>query len=173
MAITLENFAADCHAALTSLPGTPGREKVRDLLEQVLADPAFVSTYLPEGPPVRNVLYEDLELGFAIRAHRSSGPKGGKPHDHGPTWVIYGMAAGENTMTDWECLARPTDTAPGKAARLKDYVMKPGDAHLYDIGDVHSAHAKGDTRVLRVEGISMEKVKQLPYEAVDVARAAE
>ena len=47
MAITLEKFAADCHAALKSQPGTPGREKVRDLVKQVLADPAFVARYIP------------------------------------------------------------------------------------------------------------------------------
>ena len=31
----------------------------------------------------------------------------------------------------------------------------------------------GDTRVLRVEGINMDKVKKSSYEVVDVARVAE
>jgi hypothetical protein len=44
MAITLEKFAADCHAALKSQPGTPGREKVRALVQQALGDADFVST---------------------------------------------------------------------------------------------------------------------------------
>ena len=34
----------------------------------------------------------------------------------GPSWAIYGQAAGETIMTDWDCLARPTDGAPGKVA---------------------------------------------------------
>jgi hypothetical protein len=175
MAITLEKFAADCRAALTAQPGTPGREKVVDLVKQALSDPAFVSTYTAEGAAGRNVLYEDPELGFAILIYRSFGSKGGAPHDHGPTWVIYGIAFGETVMTDWDCLARPTDTEPGKAARLRDYLMKPGDAHLYDIGFLHSTEPKGDHRVLRVEGINMDKVKKLKlrYEAVDAAQAAE
>ena len=117
MAITLEKFAADCHDALKSQPGTPGREQVRKLVEQALADPEFVATYIPPGTPERHLLYEDPELGFAILAHGYVGPKGSKPHDHGPSWAIYGQAAGETIMTDWDCVARPTDGAPGKAGR--------------------------------------------------------
>ncbi|HET6307969.1 MAG TPA: hypothetical protein VFG12_12325 [Rhodopila sp.] len=166
MAITLETFAADCRAALQAQPGTPGREKVRKLVEQALADPHFVATYVPPGTPERHVLYEDPDLGFTILAHGYIGPKGSKPHDHGPSWAIYGQAAGETIMTDWDCLARPTDAAPGKAVAKRDYVMKPGDAYLYDIGVLHSPERKGDTRLLRIEGINLASVKRFAYEAV-------
>ena len=101
------------------------------------------------------------------------GPKSSKPHDHGPSWAIYGQAAGETIMTDWDCLARPTDGAPGKAAHVRDYVMKPGDAYLYDVGVLHSPERKGDTRLLRIEGLNMAKVKRFPYEAVTLSHAAE
>jgi len=173
MAITLEKFAADCQAALKAQPGTPGREKVRELVRQALSDPGFVAANVPEGTPERHVLYEDPELGFTILAHGYVGPKGSKPHDHGPSWAIYGQAAGETIMTDWKCVARPTDSEPGKAEAIRDYVMKPGDAYLYDIGVLHSPERKGDTRLLRIEGINMAKVKRFPYEAVEVAKAAE
>jgi hypothetical protein len=173
MAITLENFASDCHAALKSQPGTPGREKVRDLVKQALADPAFVSTYIPPGTPERHLLYEDAELGFAILAHGYVGAKSSKPHDHGPSWAIYGQAAGETTMTAWDCVGRPTASIPGKAVANHDYVMKPGDAYLYDVGVLHSPERKGDTRLLRVEGLNMAKVKRFPYEAVTLSQAAD
>ena len=173
MTITLDKFAADCHAALKSQLGTPGREQVRKLVEQALADPEFVSTYIPEGTPERHVLYEDAELGFAILAHGYVGPKSSKPHDHGPSWAIYGQAAGETIMTDWDCVARPTDGAPGKASANHDYVMKPGDAYLYDVGVLHSPERKDDTRLLRIEGLNMAKVKRFPYEAVTLSQAAE
>jgi hypothetical protein len=173
MATTLEKFAADCHAALKSQPGTSGREEVRKLVEQALADPAFVATYIPPGTPERHLLHEDAELGFAILAHGYVGPKSSKPHDHGPSWAIYGQAAGETIMTDWECLARPTDGAPGKASAIRDYVMKPGDAHLYDVGVLHSPERKHDTRLLRIEGLNMATVKRFPYEAVTLRQAAE
>ncbi len=173
MAITLEQFAADCHAALKAHPGTLGREKVRDLVKTALADPHFVATYIPPSTPERHVLYEDAEFGFTILAHGYVGAKGSKPHDHGPSWAIYGQASGETIMTDWACLARPTAGAPGKASAVRDYVMKPGDAYLYDVGVVHSPERKGDTRLLRIEGLNMAKVKRFPYESVATQQAAE
>lgn len=171
MAITLERFAADCRTALKENPGTKGREKVRDLVKQALADADFVAKHIPPGVPERHVLYEDPELGFTILAHGYVGPKGSKPHDHGPSWAIYGQAFGETIMTDWECIARPTDSQPGKARYIRDYVMKPGDAYLYDVGVLHSPERKDDTRLLRIEGINMGKVKRFPYEAVEKAAA--
>lgn len=173
MGITLEQFAAECRKAIEENPGTPGREKVRDLVKQVLADRSFVDTYIPEGVPERHVLYEDPDYGFTILAHGYVGPKGSKPHDHGPSWAIYGQAAGETIMTDWACVARPTETTPGKAAHVRDYVMKPGDAYLYDVGALHSPERKGDTRLLRIEGINMARVRRFPYEAAEAAPAAE
>jgi hypothetical protein len=171
MADKLETFAKNCRDALLAEPGTPGREKVRDLAKQVLADPDFVAHYIPEGTPERHVLFEDPELGFTILAHGYTGAKGSKPHDHGPSWAIYGQAAGETIMTAWDCLARPTDSTPGKAKFNHDYVMKPGDAYLYDVGVLHSPERKGATRLLRIEGLNMSKVKRLPYEAVETASA--
>jgi len=173
MASKLDSFVADCRAALTSQPGTPGREQVRELVKQILKDPEFVATYIPEGTPDRKVLFEDPELGFTVLAHGHTGAKGSKPHDHGPSWAIYGQAAGETIMTDWDCLARPTETAPGKAKFNHDYVMKPGDAYLYDIGVLHSPERKAATRLLRIEGMNMERVKRRPYEAVSQQAAAE
>ena len=119
------------------------------------------------------MLYEDPELGFTILAHAYEGAKNSKPHDHGPSWAIYGQASGETIMTDWECLSRPTETQAGKARRIRDYAMKPGDAHLYDPGVLHSPRRDGATRLLRIEGQNMDRVKRLPYEAVELSPAAE
>lgn len=173
MSTTIDQFAKQCHDALKAQPGTAGREKVRDLVSQVLRDHDFVSAYIPEGTPERKVLYEDPELGFTILAHAYEGAKNSKPHDHGPSWAIYGQASGETIMTDWECLSRPTEAQPGKARRIRDYAMKPGDAHLYDPGVLHSPRRDSSTRLLRIEGMNMDRVKRLPYEAVELSPAAE
>jgi hypothetical protein len=170
---TLEQFAAQCREAIISMPGTPGRERVRDLVKQVLTEPTFVAQYIPEGTPERHVLFEDPETGVTILAHGYTGAKNSNPHDHGPSWAIYGQADGETIMTDWECLARPTEGTPGKAKHIRDYVMKPGDAYLYDVGVLHSPERKGATRLLRIEGMNMAKVKRLPYQAVEMSAAAE
>lgn len=172
MGTTLEQFAAKCHDTLKSQPGIEGRKAVRALVSEVLKDPEFIATYIPEGTPERKVLYEDPELGFTILAHAHTGAKGSKPHDHGPSWAIYGQAAGETIMTDWECLARPADGQPGKAKHVRDYSMLPGDAYLYDTGVLHSPRRDGPTRLLRIEGMNMDRVKRFPYEAVDTVGAA-
>jgi hypothetical protein len=173
MASKLDGFVADCRSALKSQPGTAGRKKVKDLVKQVLADPEFVATYIPESTPERHVLYEDPELGFTVLAHGYTGAKGSKPHDHGPSWAIYGQASGETIMTAWDCVSRPTETTPGQAKFNHNYVMKPGDAYLYDVGVLHSPERKSSTRLLRIEGLNMAKIKRLPYEAVSQQAAAE
>ncbi|WP_431283830.1 hypothetical protein ACQW02_03170 [Humitalea sp. 24SJ18S-53] len=167
----IETFAAACRAALTEHPGTEGRAAVNALVKQALADPAFVAAIIPEGTPERKVLFEDPDLGFTILAHAYTGPKTSGPHDHGPTWAIYGQAAGETIMTDWDCLARPADGKPGRAAPIRSYALQPGDAHLYEPGVLHSPRRDGPTRLLRIEGMNMDRVKRYPYDAVEAARA--
>ncbi len=171
MAMSLEEFAAQCKAALTAQPGPAGREKVCALVREALHDPGFVAAAIPPGTPERKVLYEDPDLGFTILAHAYEGAKNSNPHDHGPSWAIYGQAEGETIMTDWECLARPKGDTPGKARRLHDYALKPGDAYLYEPGVLHSPRRDASTRLLRIEGVNMDRVKRLPYQAVETAAA--
>jgi len=169
MPMTLEDFVSRARAALKDHPGREGREMVCELVREALRDPDFVATYINDATPERQVLYEDPELGFTVLAHHYRDAKTSPPHDHGPSWAIYGQAAGETIMTDWECLARPTEVSPGKAKRIRDYVMKPGDAYLYEPGVLHSPRRDGPTRLLRIEGVNMDRVKRLPYVPVEAA----
>src|SRR5919198_6319053 len=94
MGHTLEQFSAACHDILKADPGPSGRQKVCALLQEVLKDDDFVATQLGDDVPERKILYEDPELGFCILAHVNHGAKNSPPHDHGPTWAIYGQARG-------------------------------------------------------------------------------
>jgi len=167
MAYTLEQFAADIRSALTANPGPGGREAVRTLVERVLRDADFVAKYVPPDlKEERNVLFEDPEIGFCICAHNYSGAKRGKPHDHGPTWAIYGQAAGETEMTDWRIVAAARDGEPAKVELARSYTLHPGDAHLYEPGDVHAPLRDGPTRLIRIEGKNTDKVERTRIEAV-------
>jgi hypothetical protein len=166
MPTTLEQFAAACHDLLKAEPGPPGRRKVCALLQDVLRDEAFLARYLDEGVPERKILYEDPELGFCILAHSYQGAKESAPHDHGPSWAIYGQARGETEMSDWELLERASAGTPGKVRRVRTYALRPGDAHVYHEGDLHSPRRSGPTRLIRIEGTNMEKVERLAYQAV-------
>jgi hypothetical protein len=71
------------------------------------------------------VLYEDPELGFCVLAHSYKGAKDSPPHDHGPSWAIYGQAAGETEMTDYALVAKPADGKPGQARPVRTYKLLP------------------------------------------------
>ena len=166
MAHTLESFSSQCHNLLKAEPGPAGREKVRALLSEVLKDGGFVRQCVNDQTPERKVLYEDAELGFCILAHRYQGAKTSPPHDHGPSWAIYGQAQGETDMSDYELIERATEEKPGKVRKLRTYKLTPGVAHLYNEGDLHSPARADTTHLIRIEGMNMDRVKRLSYEAV-------
>jgi len=166
MGHTLEQFAATCHRILAEDPGPAGREKVCRLLQDVLKDDAFIARHLGDDVPERKVLYEDPELGFCILAHVYAGAKESGPHDHGPSWAIYGQARGTTLMSDFALVAPAEDTRPGKARRVRSYELTPGAAHLYNEGDLHAPRRAGPTRLIRIEGTNMAKIHRRAYEPV-------
>ena len=163
---TLEQFVAECRTVLTSEPGPSGRRKICMRLETLLRDPAFVSKVLNEKTPEREVLYEDPQLGFTVLAHSYKGAKTSPPHDHGPSWAIYGQAKGETEMTDYALVAPAAEGKPGKAKALRTYKLTPGMAYVYNEGDLHSPLRRGPTQLIRIEGMNMDRIKRLKFEAV-------
>jgi len=162
----LDHFARDCHDILAADPGPAGRQKVRALLERALGDREFVETSVSDTTPERHILYEDPQLGFCILAHNYAAPKDSPPHDHGPSWAIYGQARGETHMTDYERIAEPADGKAGKAKAQRTYKLVPGVAHLYNERDLHSPRRDGPTQLIRIEGTNMDRVKRERFEKV-------
>lgn len=132
----------------------------------MLKDATFVAQHLGDDTPDRKLLYEDPELGFCILAHAHTDAKESPPHDHGRSWAIYGQAKGETEMTDWELLEPATPDKPGKVRRGRTYTLTPGVAFVYNEGDLHSPRRSGPTRLIRLEGVNMEKISRLAYRAV-------
>jgi len=166
MGYTLEQFSAECHRILAQDPGPEGRKKVCKLVGEICKDEAFVAKHLCDEVPERKILYEDPELGFCILGHVNHDARESKPHDHGPTWAIYGQARGETFMSDWEKLEPATESKPGKVKLVRQYSLTPGSAYLYNEGDLHSPRRDGPTRLIRIEGTNVEKIRRYPYVAV-------
>jgi hypothetical protein len=166
MEFTLDSFASECRGILKADPGPAGRDKVRAVVQEVLKDEKFLATYLNENTPDRQVIYEDPELGFCICAHLNRDAREANPHDHGSSWAIYGQAFGETEMSDWEIIEPAAEGKPGKVRRAKVYVLKPGMAHIYNEGDVHSPKRVTTTGLIRIEGKNTQKMKRLAYKAV-------
>jgi len=161
MSLTLDHLAAQVREVLAREDSPASREQVARILAAALADRAFISDLFAGGVGARKVVYEDPGLGFCIVAHEYPGAKSSGPHDHGPSWAIYGQAAGETLMRDY------VPVAPGKVRETRSYLMRQGDVHVYNEGDVHAPSRTDTTRLLRIEGINLAGIARPPYEAVD------
>jgi hypothetical protein len=161
MTYTLEQLAGDIKAALKADAGQGGKEAVCKLVSRVCRDQDFVAKHLtPEQCKPRKVLYEDPELGFCICGHVYEKPAHGSPHDHGSSWAIYGVAVGDTEMSDWRIVKKGDGTNPTLVERERTYLMRPGDSHLYDVGAVHSPKRDTITKLVRIEGANLDRVKR-------------
>jgi hypothetical protein len=165
MSLTLEQLASECRRALQAHPGVEGRKQVCALVEEACKDQSFVAAHYSASTGQRDILYEDPELGFCICAHNYSDARESQPHDHGPAWAIYGQVAGETVMSDWTLLEPAGEGKMGKVKFAKSYTLTPGKAHLYNEGDLHSPRRDGPTRLLRIEGSNLDKVRRFGYRA--------
>jgi hypothetical protein len=168
MSYTLMQLAADIRETLETASGRDAKEKVCTYVARALSDEAFVAAHLEERAPganPREVLYEDPKLGFCICGHVYSGPAHGAPHDHGPSWAIYGQAAGVTEMTDWRIVKQGAGADPTLVEPVRTYLMRPGDARLYDVGDVHSPRREAPVKLIRIEGKNLDKVTRSSIQA--------
>ena len=166
MAHTVEQLAKSFRQALKAAPGPGGRRKVCELLQQALQDPEFIAATFSDSTPERHLLHEDPELGFCILAHNNKTARQGAPHDHGPSWAIYGQAQGETQMTDWDLVEPASADKPGKVRQRRTYKLTPGQAYVYHEGDLHSPCRTAPTRLIRIEGTNMDRVKRRKFEIV-------
>ena len=160
----LHDLAKKCQKILSERPGPEGREKIAELLQVLLSDPANVDALVPESTGERDILYEDPELGFCILAHKYEGEKTAPPHDHGPSWAIYAQARGETIMRDYDKIENASADKPGRVKVSRTYSLTPGIAKVYNEGDLHSPTRVGPTSLVRVEGTNMSRVERLRYE---------
>jgi hypothetical protein len=163
MSYTLDQLAADIRAALTADPGPTGKAKVGRCVSRALTDRGFIARHLKDRAPganPREVLYEDPQLGFCICGHVYDGPANGSPHDHGESWAIYGQATGATEMTDWKIVEKGAAGKPALVEPVRTYEMKPGDAHVYDVGAVHSPRRAAACKLIRIEGKNLDHVKR-------------
>lgn len=166
MSLTLERFASQAHDILQQHNDPAGREQVAALLRDALRDRAFIESLFDADAPERKIVYEDPQLGFCILAHRYTGAKDSPPHDHGPSWAIYGQADGETVMSDWQLVAPAADGRSARVRQLRQYTLTPGTAHVYNEGDLHAPSRSGPTRLIRIEGMNLALVPRGRYEPV-------
>lgn len=168
MAYTLEQLTEDVRETLgnEAMPAAGGT--IRAHVERALGDAAFLGeNFGPDRTAKRTVVHEDPELGFCICVHVYDGAANGAPHDHGSSWAVYGQAEGVTEMSDWRVVAPAQGDEPARVERVRTYELRPGQAHFYAVGDVHSPARAGPTKLLRVEGANLDTVRRTPIVPVE------
>jgi predicted metal-dependent enzyme (double-stranded beta helix superfamily) len=165
MAYSIDELASDCREVLSDEPGKSELEQVRKSVARALTDKDFIAEHLgPEANSPRNILYEDPDLGFCIIAHVYGGGANPPPHDHGPTWAVYGQVSGITEMTDFKVLKPPSGNSPGEVEPVRTYELHAGDTMVYFTGDVHTPRREDETRLIRVEGQDLSNIRRDRFE---------
>ena len=139
-----------------------------ECVSDMLNDQKLVDTVLPDREPgahPREVLYEDPELKFCICGHVYAGEAVGEPHDHGPSWAIYGQASGTTEMTDWKIVQKADANHPNLVEPVRTYTLSPGNSHYYAIGAVHSPNRARPVKLIRIEGENLDHIQRSPIRA--------
>ena len=114
-------MVADCSAHLAELLQAPRAE-------------AWLADLRHERPESRE-LYRDPIHGFVLLAHTEAEARYRAPHDHGESWVIYGVLDGEMEMGTYACVEEPGEGA--HLVKRGSTLVRPGDVQVYLPGDIH------------------------------------
>ncbi|MGH8056378.1 MAG: hypothetical protein ACREOH_03965 [Candidatus Entotheonellia bacterium] len=182
---TLDSFIADVRNAFASTPDPVARaEAVRGHLRQLLAVPGWLEERLQlpaEGGFGRHDLHVDAEYGhpapgfLVMCSVQRPGQSGTPPHDHGASWVVYGVYKGaiEQRKYRWAYPEAPTKSAP-KLEESERYVQGEGEVAYFLPGEIHSTGnvSAGRSLVVRVEAQKLDGVWRHRYDkAANTARA--
>jgi predicted metal-dependent enzyme (double-stranded beta helix superfamily) len=136
MVNSLETFAHAVSADWGPL-STELIDGVRQHLERLLRAPAtegWLDTLHRDAPPSHE-MYRDPGQRFVLLAHTEPTGLYRPPHDHGRSWVIYGVQQGESVMTTYARVKDPNGTV--RLVRRESTTVRPGQVQVYLPGDIH------------------------------------
>ena len=165
MTYTLDAFVKDAKAALEASNGPAGREKVRVLLEKLLANRQFVDEAVgPAAPIGTRKLYEDKDLGFVVLAHVNPSRTRARRTTTARSWAVYGQAVKYTDMSEYKRLDGGNGAGEAKLEKVKSYRLEPGHAGVYDVGAIHAIDYPEGSRFVRVTGRDLDHVQRLKYD---------
>src|SRR4029450_3496400 len=133
---TVETFIEDVRQifATTKDPRTQAQEVARHM-QELLRAPGWLEERLQlpaEGGFGRHDLHYDAEFGhpeggFLLMCGIQRPGQDNLPHDHGTTWVVYGVYQGAIEQTKWRGADPATDRTAPELKPLESWVQGPGD----------------------------------------------
>ncbi len=159
MTYSLDDFCNDARSILAQRDDHEGRDKVRQKLEKLVTDPAFLAAHLgaDQRAGVRQI-YEDADLHFCVLAYDMAESRTSPPHDHGESWAVYGQAAEYTVMTMWSA-------ENGKVEPVRTFRLEPGQAGLFDVREIHSIQYAAGSKFVRVTGVDLSKTRRRVFDA--------
>lgn len=158
MGYSLADFCAETRSILREHDDHHGREQVRTKLELLLVDPDFCAEWLGREAEARvRQIHEDAELGFCVLVYNMTAPRTSPPHDHGSSWAVYGQAEGHTDMTLWSA-------SEGAIEPVRTFRLTPGQAGLFDVGDIHSIRYTSGSKFVRVTGVNLARVARRVFD---------
>ena len=101
---------------------------------------------LHKDAPASAELHRDPEHGFMLLAHTEQAGLYRPPHDHGRSWVLYGIQSGEIEMGTYTRIE--TDDGAVRLVKRNTTVVRAGQAQLYLPDDIHDTRCVSDSALL-------------------------
>ncbi len=165
MTYTLEQFCDETRDILKADRGDDGRERIRRNLGKLLADEAFVAANCgPDAERGIHTLHQDEETDFHVLAHIYENGTESPPHDHGPSWAIYGQAVLNTDMIVWDRKDDGSVEGHAEVEPAESYTLEPGMVGVFHPGQIHSINFPSGARFVRVTGTDLNNVAQARYD---------
>ena len=119
----------------------------QQLAELTLADPGedWLAALNSE-KPASCELVRNAKHGFMLLAHSEQRGLYRPPHDHGRSWVVYGVQSGELEIGTYARIVDPSGKV--RLVRRDMHLLRPGEARAYLPGDIHDTRCLSDTALL-------------------------
>ena len=171
---TLERFIADVQQVFVSTQDPRAQAQgVAQHMRELLAVPGWLEEKLqalPEGGYGRVDLHLDdkyghPEPGFLAMCSAQRPGQDNSPHDHGASWVVYGVYQGAIEQTRWRWVYPEHDWTSPELQPAERYVQGEGKVAFFLPGEIHTTKNVHDGRslVFRLEGQHLERVLRHRY----------
>jgi hypothetical protein len=109
--------------------------------------------------PPNQELLRDPRHGFVLLAHTETAGLYRPPHDHGRSWVIYGVVEGESEMGTYGKITEVDGTV--RLVKRGDTRVRAGEVQVYLPGDIHDTRCiTGPTLLYRFTERDLKKEDQ-------------
>ena len=161
---TVEAFVEDVRNMFASTTDPRAQAQfVARHMQELLKTPGWLEERInlpAEGGFGRYDLHQDEEYGhpeggfLLMSGVQAPGKEAGIPHDHGTTWVVYGVYKGAIEQTKYRWSYPEIDRTSPEVKLVESWVQGPGDIAFFLPGEIHNTQCVADERtiVVRLEG---------------------